>query len=119
MALYKTLNTGEYARMLWEDALHALNLEVRKIDEDGNTSWVEEFMTMEDIAIIVDDSIRELSHHIREAMADATTKEELARTAGVTFDTITYIDERVRQDRMLDECWSWIYEEGRFYELRH
>ena len=112
MALYKPLNTGEYTRMLWEDAMHALNMEVRKIDEDGNISWVEEFMTMEDIAVIVDDSIREISHHLKEAMADAITEEELARKAGITFDTITYIDERVRQDDIFDEYWSWIYEEG-------
>ena len=111
MALYNTLDTGEYARMLREDALHALNLEVRKIDEDENTSWVEEFMTMEDIAIIVDDSIRELSHHLKEAMVEAITKEELARKAGITFDTIAYIDERVRQEDMFDKYWSWIYEE--------
>ena len=112
MALYNTLDTGEYARMLREDALHALNLEVRKIDEDGNTSWVEEHMTMEDIAVIVDDSIRELSHYLKETIVDAITKEELARKAGITFDTITYIDERVRQEDMFDEYWSWIYEEG-------
>ena len=117
MALYKTSNIGEYARMLHEDALHALNLEVRKIDEDGNTSWVEEHMTMEDVAVIVDDSIRELSHHLKEAMVDAMTKEKLARKAGITFDPIAYIVERVMQDDMIDKYWSWIYEEGRPYEF--
>lgn len=119
MALYNTSDTGEYARMLWEDALHALNLEVRKIDEDGNTSWVEEDMTIDEISVIVDDSIRELSHHIRESTVDALTKEELARKNGITFDTVTYINERVRQDRVIDKYWAWIYEEGRFYEFRN
>lgn len=112
MALYNTSNIGEYARMLHEDAMHALNLEVRKIDEDGNTSWVEEFMTMEDIAVIVDDSIRELSHLLKEATLDAITREELARKAGITFDRTTYFVERVRQDRVIDKYWSWIYEDG-------
>ena len=111
MAIYKTLDTSEYARMLREDALHALNLEVRKIDEDGNTTWVEEFMTMDDIAVIVDDSIRELAHHLKEALEDAITKEELARKAGITFDAITYIDERVRQASRFDDDWAWVYEE--------
>lgn len=117
MALYKTLDIGEYARMLHEDALHALNLEVRKIDEDGNTAWVEEFMTMEDIAIIVDDSIRELSHYLKEATVDALTAEDLARKNGITFDRTTHFVERVRQDNMIDKYWSWIYEEGQPYEF--
>ena len=111
MAIYNTLDIGEYARMLREDALHALNSEVREIDEDGNTSWVEEFMTMDDISVIVDDSIRELAHHLIEATVDAITKGELAKKAGITFDAITYINERVRQGDMFDKYWSWVYEE--------
>ena len=112
MALYKTSNIGEYARMMREDALHALKGEVRTFDDEGRTMWEHGLDTDIDVAEEVDSVIKELSHHLYEALSAGRAMENEAMRAGVKFDHARlYGVELIKEMEKHDDEWSWIYEE--------
>ena len=112
MAKYLTETIGEYARMLREDALHALNKERRVFDEEGRMMWEYEPGTDQaDIAEEVDEVIRELAHYLKEALEDGRTREEISKRHGMKFVLRDYMEERAKQARMFEDDWAWVYEE--------
>lgn len=112
MPLYHTASIGEYARMLREDALHALKGEVRTFDDEGRTVWEHGLDTDIDVAEEVDQVIKELSHHLKEALDAGRAQENIAKLHGVKFDlTREYGVELMNERKKHDDKWAWIYEE--------
>ena len=112
MTLYQVASAGEYARMLREDALHALKGEVRMFDDEGRTVWELGLDTDIDVAEEVDQVIKELSHHLNEALAAIRAQKNFAMRHGVEFDPARlYGVELVKEREKHDDEWSWIYEE--------
>lgn len=112
MPLYQTASVGEYARMLREDALHALNGEVRTFDDEGRTVWEHGLDTDIDVAEEIDQVIKELSYHLKEALDAGRAMENEAMRAGVKFDPARlYGVELMKEREKHDDEWAWIYEE--------
>lgn len=112
MGIYQVTSAGEYARMLREDALHALKGEVRMFDDEGRTVWEPGLDTDIDVAEEIDHVIKELAHHLNEALAAGRAMENEAMRAGVKFDPVRlYGVELMKEREKHDDDWAWIYEE--------
>ena len=112
MGIYQVASAGEYARMLREDALHALKGEVRTFDDEGRTVWEHGLDTDSDVAEEVDHVIKELSHHLKKELDAGRAQENIAKRHGVEFDlSREYGVEMMKESEKHYHEWSWIYEE--------
>ena len=93
MARYQVVTMGEYARMLHEDAMHALNRERRLFDQYDRVMWeYDPEMDQSYILQKVDGVIRVLAHNLKQALDSLSATDSLA-------------------DKYDDDEWAWVYEE--------
>lgn len=112
MPRYQVKSAGEYARMLREYALRALNGEVRTFDDEGRTVGEFGLDTDIDVAEEIDGVIKGLSHHLNGALAAIRAQKNFAMRHGVEFDPARlYGVELMKEREKHDDKWSWIYEE--------
>lgn len=112
MARYQTSTMGEYARMLHEDALHALNRERRLFDQYDRVMWeYDPEMDQSYILQKVDGTIRVLAHNLKQALDSMRAIESLADKMGVMLSPKAYEEARIIEaDRFADD-WAWVYKE--------
>lgn len=113
MAGYQTSTMGEYARMLHENAMHALNRERRLFDQYDRVMWeYDPEMDQSYILQMVDGVIRVLAHHLKQALDSGRTIDSLEDKMGAMFTHGAYEEARIIEaDRFADD-WSWVYEDG-------
>ena len=112
MARYQTSTMGEYARMLHEDALHALNRERRVFDQYDRVMWeYDPEMDQSYISQKIDGVIRYLAHQLKRELDSGRAIYRLADKMGAVFTHAEYEEARIIEaDRFADD-WSWVYEE--------
>lgn len=112
MARYQTSTIGEYARMLHEDALHALNRERRVFDQYDRVMWeYDPEMDQSYILQMVDGVIRNLAHKLKQALDSGRAIDSLADKMGAMFTRAEYEEARIIEADRFADVWSWIYEE--------
>lgn len=106
MAKYGSMTMGTYARMLLEDALHAIDGEVR-VEGDGGTEWVN--VNGLDAKREVSEAFRELAHHMNDELASARAFEMLAVNKGLEYTVGEYVTAIMEELKRFEEDWAWVY----------
>lgn len=107
MSRYQCMSMGEYARLLTEDAIHAVDGEVRVFNDEGETEWVKDPDL--DPKAEVKASCGELAHHLLQMTASANAIEKLSGFKAENIQEYGAAHESFIQE-WADE-WAWLYEE--------
>lgn len=108
MSRYGCMTMGTCARMLLEDALHAIDGEVR-VEGDGGTEWVKEDGL--DAKREVSEAFRELAHHMNEALASARVFDRLAVNKGLEYTVGEYMTASMEELNRFEDDWAWVYDD--------
>lgn len=105
MGRYQASTAGECARMLTEDAEHAVLFEVRALGGDGGTEWVTADI---DPMAEVGEVCRELAHHLRKARCAARAMEIVAEAHGIEPGLFEFASAMVRAEAQQADDWAWV-----------
>lgn len=106
MSRYQTSTMGQYCRMLAEDAVHAINHEVRVYDDDGIWLWEEDDYIDPEEEVM--DVIREICLQLQMSMASANAHEALVDKSNYTNYFNSYMDEVMKYDQIFRASWAWL-----------
>lgn len=108
MARYGYTTMDTYARMLMEDALHAIDGEMR-VEGEGGDVWVKDDGV--DAKREVSLAFRELAHHMNDALASARAVERLAVNKGLEYTVDEYMTANMDELKWFEDDWAWVYDD--------
>lgn len=108
MARYGCTTMGTYARMLMEDALHAIDGEMR-VEGDGGDAWVKDDGV--DAKRVVSDAFKEIAHHLDSALASACAFNVLMYEKAIEFSAMDYLAAKSEELKRFEDDWAWVYED--------
>lgn len=110
MSKYQCGTTGQYARMLTEDAVRAVRGEVRTYNGDGCEEWVKDPDI--DPAEEVLACCCELAHHLFQSLASANAIEQVSGfKADKPGEMLKYAAAHAEYEQKWADDWSWLYED--------
>lgn len=107
MGKYQCQTMGEYARLLMEDAVNAVDKKVRTYDGEGREVWMDEPDL--DVKSEVKAAFCEVAHHLLQSLASANAIEKLSGYNPT--DIREYGAEHQRFIAEYEDDWSWVYED--------
>lgn len=109
MSRYQVSNMSAYARMLLEDALHAMRGQARDWDDEGNVVWSDAAGADPEEEVAA--AFKELCHHLKMSIDAGRAMEASAKALDCDMKGLQrqFMFEMAREEQRHADDWAWVY----------